>query len=295
MQWWYKPYEGSYKWKSFEDVAFAIASTCLNDIEFHNGTNYYIYNDNGLYTIIKSSELDAYSKISHLWNEDELSYLNKLELHEIQGDFDEKWDFINKIIFHKYERNKEELKKIRTYEKRIYEIGGKRKDMKQKSLLKEYQMKYNAINEISLCVKHIYEYNANEYNFEIVEETARFINDIYDLKNATEEYGMIVAFDMNMKVLGVLPLSHGNDLFCTMDSKIIFRFLLLVGATQFILIHNHASNVPEISDADVKITNMIMQASEFMNIKLLEHIIICRKQNVLCLSTLDSLIDFDLS
>ena len=290
MQWWYEPYDNDHKWESFEDVVFAIASTCINEIEFHETSNYYIYNDNGLFTIIKSSELDAYSKNSHKWNENELAFIKKLNIQECRGDFEEKWDFINNIIYGVYERNAEELKKIKTYEKRIYEYGGQRKMNRQHSLLKEYQMKYNAINEIILNVNHIHEYNPIDYNFEVINETARLINDIYDLKNATEEYGMIVAFDMNLNILGILPLSHGNDLSCTIDPKIVFRFLLLIGATQFILIHNHASNVAEMSDADIDITKRIMKAADFMNINLIEHIIICKKRNVFCLAEMNEVI-----
>ena len=60
-----------------------------------------------------------------------------------------------------------------------------------------------------------------------------------------------------------------------MDTRIIFRFLLLVGAVQFVVIHNHPNGLADLTQNDFEVTSQIRLASLFFNIKFLEHIIIC--------------------
>ncbi|EHO11891.1 hypothetical protein HMPREF9712_00138 [Myroides odoratimimus CCUG 10230] len=54
----------------------------------------------------------------------------------------------------------------------------------------------------------------------------------------------------------------------------IFAALLKVKATAFILVHNHPSGKLQPSDADRQITQKIKQASQILDIALLDHLII---------------------
>ena len=153
-----------------------------------------------------------------------------------------------------------------------------------RNVINEYQMKYNPDHEIILHITRTYDCEFDK--IENLEDIKKLIIEIYDLENVVEEYSYVIAFDLKMDILGILPLSHGNDDRCIMDAKVIYRFLLLIGANQFVLFHNHSSNVMEMSEADAILTDEIYQASCFLNIKMLEHIIICKSGTVNCLEQL---------
>lgn len=279
MRWWYEPRKDDHKWDSLEEVAFAIASICRFRFKEHTVRNYYIYNDNGLYDVIKASELDTYSIYANKWTKDEEEYLMSLNIREINSSVEEELYILKSRILRMTERNICDLKLIKAYKEKIKRGNNM---LEQDLLVKEYQMKYNQAHEISLMIKQIYSLNNENRDFQKLNNITKLINDIYDLENATEEFCYSVAFDLNMNVLGILPLSHGNDEKCTIDPKILFRFLLLVGANQFVLFHNHSSNIMEMSKADELITFELLEASEFMNINMIEHIIICKSGIVKC-------------
>ena len=278
MKWWYEPQREVYKWNSLNEVAFAIASTCRLKIEKHRVQNYYIYNDEGLYDIIKASDLDIYSIYANRWSKEEQEYLLSLNLREVRSSIEDELEFLKSQIMRTKERDICDLKLIKAYKDKIRRGN---KMLSRELLIKEYQMKYNQAHEISCNIKQTYILDNNR-DFENLEDITKLINDIYDLKNATEEYSYSVAFDLNMNLLGILPLSHGNDERCIIDPKILFRFLLLVGANQFVLYHNHSSNIMKMSNADKKITFELLEVSEYLNINMLEHIIICRDGTVNC-------------
>lgn len=50
--------------------------------------------------------------------------------------------------------------------------------------------------------------------------------------------------------------------------------LLLVGATQFIAVHNHPSKYPKPSHEDWKFTERLFEASDLIGIELLDHVIV---------------------
>lgn len=54
----------------------------------------------------------------------------------------------------------------------------------------------------------------------------------------------------------------------------IFRIAFAVGATAFILVHNHPSGNPEPSNADIKSTNQIKDLASQMGLMFLDHIIV---------------------
>jgi len=59
-----------------------------------------------------------------------------------------------------------------------------------------------------------------------------------------------------------------------MDIRILFKRLLVAGASSFIIVHNHPSGNRKPSPNDVKTTKKIKECSELLDLKLLDHIII---------------------
>ncbi|MCR4689981.1 MAG: DNA repair protein RadC [Lachnospiraceae bacterium] len=69
-------------------------------------------------------------------------------------------------------------------------------------------------------------------------------------------------------------LSKGSMNATVICAKEIFRQALLLNAASVILLHNHPSGNPAPSEDDIKTTKKLILAAEFMDVQLLDHIII---------------------
>jgi DNA repair protein RadC len=72
-------------------------------------------------------------------------------------------------------------------------------------------------------------------------------------------------------------ISKGGITSTTVDPRRIFRRALEVGAISMIVAHNHPSGNVRPSKADEALTQKILIGSKYMDIKLLDHIIIGRE------------------
>lgn len=75
------------------------------------------------------------------------------------------------------------------------------------------------------------------------------------------------------KVIGIKCVSKGGLSGTVVDPKIVFQTALVCNASYLILLHNHPSQNLNPSDDDVKLTNKIKQAGDFLDLKMLDHII----------------------
>jgi DNA repair protein RadC len=93
---------------------------------------------------------------------------------------------------------------------------------------------------------------------------------------AHEEF-WVLYLDNSNKVIKRYQISKGGMTSTVVDSRIIFKKALLSGAVAIILSHNHPSGSLRPSEQDKALTNKIKEASAFMDIKLLDHIIVTDK------------------
>ena len=76
------------------------------------------------------------------------------------------------------------------------------------------------------------------------------------------------------KIIGVQVVSKGGITGTVADPRLIMATALKAAATGIILCHNHPSGNLQASTADIEITKKIQSACNFLDIKLLDHIII---------------------
>ena len=76
------------------------------------------------------------------------------------------------------------------------------------------------------------------------------------------------------KVLGILEVSQGGIAGTVADPKIIFVSALKAAACGIILAHNHPSGNLNASQADIDLTRKLKEAGRFLEIQILDHIII---------------------
>jgi DNA repair protein RadC len=90
-----------------------------------------------------------------------------------------------------------------------------------------------------------------------------------------EEFKVLLLNRAN-EVLGIYPLSKGGITGTVVDSRLIFAVALKCNATGILLCHNHPSGNLKPSDADITLTRSIKKCADFLDITLIDHLIITR-------------------
>lgn len=96
-----------------------------------------------------------------------------------------------------------------------------------------------------------------------------------DTLELQEEFKVIL-LNRNNKTLGIYNLSKGGTSSTTVDIKLIFAVALKSNAHSIILGHNHPSGNLKPSDSDKNITAKIKKAGQYLDISLLDHLIITK-------------------
>lgn len=91
-----------------------------------------------------------------------------------------------------------------------------------------------------------------------------------------EEFWIVYLNNSN-KVIHKNQLSKGGITGTLVDIRLVMKTAIEVGATGLILAHNHPSGTLKPSDADKQITKKIKTASESLDIKVIDHIIVTEK------------------
>lgn len=76
------------------------------------------------------------------------------------------------------------------------------------------------------------------------------------------------------RVLGIYEISTGGIAGTIADPKLIFSAALKANASGIILSHNHPSGNLKPSDADKGLTRKIVQGGNFLDIRVLDHLIV---------------------
>ena len=103
--------------------------------------------------------------------------------------------------------------------------------------------------------------------------------DVYDLihsrmRDLTHEEFWILLLDRRSKVIAIEEIHIGGMSAMVVDPKIIFQKALERKASSVILSHNHPSGSPSPSMEDIRLTEKVKLAGSYIDIKVLDHIII---------------------
>jgi DNA repair protein RadC len=88
-----------------------------------------------------------------------------------------------------------------------------------------------------------------------------------------EEF-LILCLNRANKVLGYAKISQGGLSGTVADPKVIFQVALKANASSVILCHNHPSGNTKPSDNDIQLTKKLKKAGEFLELNVLDHLII---------------------
>ena len=109
----------------------------------------------------------------------------------------------------------------------------------------------------------------------------RYTDHVYDMLTRTfkmdrliTEVTYVVALDHKKMPKGICKVGQGGLGEAPAPMQSIFTFLLLAGASSFIMTHNHISDTPEASDSDKMITTMAKMLSTGFDMEFIGHMII---------------------
>lgn len=88
-----------------------------------------------------------------------------------------------------------------------------------------------------------------------------------------EEFWILCLSNAN-KLLYKTQLSKGGMTATVVDIRMLFKIAIEQNAVQIALVHNHPSGKTNPSNADIEITNRIKTAAKYLDITLLDHVII---------------------
>lgn len=91
-----------------------------------------------------------------------------------------------------------------------------------------------------------------------------------------QEEFKVLLLNRSNQVLGIYPLSKGGTSCTTVDAKLVFSVALKCNASSIIISHNHPSGNLNPSEADKVITKKLKKAGQYLDIVLLDHLIITK-------------------
>lgn len=135
---------------------------------------------------------------------------------------------------------------------------------------------YYNIPEITLSYKT--NFRASERpQITCLEETHKIFRQVWDDDRLDMvEEGKVLLLNQGNRIIGLCNMSSGGITGTVMDIRHILAVALKANATQIVIAHNHPSDTLSPSNADRIITDKLKEAGALMDIRLLDHVIICR-------------------
>ena len=95
-----------------------------------------------------------------------------------------------------------------------------------------------------------------------------------DVISHHEEFHVLF-LNIRNRLLDIRKIAQGGITGLSVDIRLIFQQALKVNAVSIIISHNHPSGEPYPSTSDMVLTKQIVDAGKLLDIKVLDHIIIC--------------------
>ena len=109
---------------------------------------------------------------------------------------------------------------------------------------------------------------------ESYQEMVDLLNHKFKMNKLGTEHCYVIAFTYSLEPIGVIHLSSGTSKACEINNRELFMSLLLLGAEQFVVFHNHVNGNTAPSDNDYLVTANIQNGANILGLRFLKHIVI---------------------
>ena len=132
------------------------------------------------------------------------------------------------------------------------------------------------INELSLSYKRSIQLNDPQFQqLNSSKKVSNLLRHIWDTDQLEiRESFYLLCFSTSLDLVGYQKISEGGMDAVLVDLRLLFSIALLSRATSIVVAHNHPSGTLKPSNADKVLTKNIVQAGEFLSIRLNDHIIL---------------------
>ena len=103
---------------------------------------------------------------------------------------------------------------------------------------------------------------------------AKHIQDL--IGNSRIEKGCVLVLNVKHQLIHRQICSIGSETECLVSPRILFEIVLRHGGTRFIFGHNHPSTSLEVGPEDILLTRQLLEGATFMEIPMLDHLIVSR-------------------
>ena len=132
----------------------------------------------------------------------------------------------------------------------------------------------NKVNEIQLSYKESF-LTSCETTISSSSKAADILLQSFDMNTiALQETFKVLLLNNSNKVKGIYTLSIGGITGTLVDIRILYAVILKSLSTAVILCHNHPSGTLKASEQDKEITQKIKKAGSYLDVKVLDHIIL---------------------
>ncbi len=99
------------------------------------------------------------------------------------------------------------------------------------------------------------------------------------IRNENKEFFYLICIDMRGKCIGApLRLNQGSRFRVHVDAREVMNKAIQRESGKILVMHNHPSNIAEPSPADIILTKQILEASKWMDIELVDHVIVTQNE-----------------
>jgi len=95
-----------------------------------------------------------------------------------------------------------------------------------------------------------------------------------EMRFLDREWLRVVLLNVKQQLIKVATVSQGSVNESLAHPREVFKAAIVLSAYSFIMVHNHPSGDPSPSEADMRLTRRILEASRILQIQLLDHVII---------------------
>ncbi|MCF8716367.1 JAB domain-containing protein [Joostella atrarenae] len=139
----------------------------------------------------------------------------------------------------------------------------------------------NKVNEIQLSYKEGF-LTSHQTHIKCSKDAADLLYQSFDKHTiAMNETFKVLLLNHANGVKGIYTHSNGGITGTLVDIRIIFAVVLKSLSTSIILCHNHPSSNLKASTLDKELTRKIVKAASYMDVKILDHIILSPAGNYL--------------
>lgn len=153
--------------------------------------------------------------------------------------------------------------------------------------IREYIMVKDSFSHAKLEEVACYDYYGE---LKYTDDIYNMLNESFKMDSLITEASYVMAFDHKKIPKGICKVGQGglNETPTPMQS--VFTFLLLAGASSFIVAHNHISNMPNASESDKMISKMMGTLATSFDMEFIGHMVINPNGYIIDGGTMDGIV-----